>query len=479
MKLTDLRDELSTRAGESEQHAYGDLLPGVRRKVRNTKRNRIAGAVAGVATAAVVAAGLVPNLTGSSTPDPARTPTTQPPQNYTRNGVTFKGLEANGDRLAQASVGKSGQTTVSFRWTPTTRSASLRVVCTASDTINHSASVRFNGVNVLNECVGGAEPGPPQDFPATDALWTNIKPGEPVNVTVELVDATGRRVADPTATLGAAMYTTGSRTASSGPMPSRSPSTSPDDYTRDGIRYRAKIGGDTLIGATVGTRGQQAVTFTFTPTSTDLSFSPFCLADAKHWAHIDLNGKPGFGMSCTGSGSTDAGGGNQTFRPGEGWKELELGRPNTLTVRLTDKNRRSVTDGDARIGLGVYRRGPQHTVQGDGDVVELPKVREFAGYLYELAGVRTAGAGRGASVSISTPAGVPFLVGYGSTATGTSIRVALSGAGTAAAEMSGVDGAGIGLTDQPARASGQATLKVMEGKPAKGKLVLAVYTPLR
>lgn len=479
MKLTDLRDELSTRADESEQHAYGDLLPGVRRKVRRTKRNRIAGSVAGVATVAIVAAGIVPNLTGSDSPDPARTPTVQPPADHTRNGITFKGLEANGDILQQARIGDAGQNAVSFRWTPTTRGAALRVVCTATDTINHSASVRFNGVSLLSECIGGTEPGPPQDLPASDALWTNITPGEPVDVTIELVDTAGRRVTDRSATLGAALYTIGSRIEPSGPMPSREPATGPDDYTRDGIRYRAKIGGDTLVKAALGSRGQEVVTFTFTPTSTDLSFSPFCLADTKHWMHIDLNGKQGFGISCNGNGSTDAGLDNQTSRPGKGWYELEPGRPNTVTVRLTDKNRRPVTDDDARIGVGVYRRGPQQAVQGDGDVVDLPKVREYNGYLYRLADVRTAPAGRGASVSIPTPAGVPFLVSYGSSNTGSQVRVALSGAGSDAAELSGPDGAGVGLTDQPAGAAGQATLKVAEGNPVKGKLVVAVYTPLR
>jgi hypothetical protein len=83
-------------------------------------------------------------------------------------------------------------------------------------------------------------------------------------------------------------------------------------------------------------------------------------------------------------------------------------------------------------------------------------------------------------VRVATPAGVPFLVAYGSTDTGPAvIRVQLDGLETGAAELSGPNGAGRAIAGQPSRDAGAVTVRVVDGKPVKGTLVVAVYTPQR
>ena len=53
MNLTDLREELTARAAESDEHP-SDLLAGVHRKIIRTKRRRVAGVLVGTAAVAAL-----------------------------------------------------------------------------------------------------------------------------------------------------------------------------------------------------------------------------------------------------------------------------------------------------------------------------------------------------------------------------------------------------------------------------------------
>jgi predicted dinucleotide-utilizing enzyme len=110
MKLTDLRDELTARADSVEDLAP-DLLPGVRRKISQTKRRRtaaVSGFVGCVAVIAALVTGVIPGL-AKTTPQPAE----DIPTDYVKNGITFHGAEG-ADRLLKAWVGEPGENTLEF-----------------------------------------------------------------------------------------------------------------------------------------------------------------------------------------------------------------------------------------------------------------------------------------------------------------------------------------------------------------------------
>lgn len=475
MNPTDLRAELTTRAGDSEQHEYGDLLPGVRRKIRTTKRRRVAVAVAGTAAVAALAAGVLPNLTGTSNPNPA---TTKPvPQDVARNGIVFPG-EVDGHVLQAAAIGNPGQTTVWFDWTPDSTAVSGRTVCSASSTAR-SMRVSVDGIAVTEAACTPGETAPIESFiiQPSDAIWTSLRPGTKTRIELTLVDSGGRTVPDASAVLGAGFYT--GRQAPSDPMPSVQPPTGPNDYVKDGIRYRTPVGGDTLVAAAIADRGRTELTFEFTPATDLLSLRPFCMAGDRYQLAVTINGRSTMGGSC-GMQTTDPGsGGGMSGMPGQGLPEIRPGEVNTATLRLTDAQHRPVSLPTARIGLGIYQLGTQRLVGDDGNKLALDEVQEYAGHLYRLGEVRTAPAASG-SVRVATPAGVPFLVAYGSTDTGPAvIRVQLDGLDTRTAELSGPNGAGRSIAGQPSRDAGAVTLHVVDGKPVKGTLVVAVYTPMR
>lgn len=134
MNLTDLRDELSDRAGTVEP---SDLLPGVRRRIRSTKRRRVAGSLTAVAAVVALGIAIAPSLT-TGAPDPADTV----PDDYTRDSVTLKGMVGT-DRLDQAWIGAVGEPRGSFSWTPTTNDVVVYSYCAAPGETRYA--VRIGG----------------------------------------------------------------------------------------------------------------------------------------------------------------------------------------------------------------------------------------------------------------------------------------------------------------------------------------------
>lgn len=476
MKPTDLRTELSARAAESEGHTYGDLLPGVQRKIRRTKQRRVGTALAGTAAVAALAIGVLPNLDTTTTPDPANT--TPIPQDVIRNGIRFD-AELDGRALQGAGVGNTGETRMSFEWTPATKEVIGYTLCSTSSGAARNLRVSVNGIVVGGiGCVpGDVEPHESFALAANDALWTQVRPGTKARVDLMMVDLDGRPVRDAEAVLAAGFYT--GAPAAVDAMPTQPPPTGPDDYVKDGIRYRAKIGGDTLVAATIGDSGSTDITFRFTPATDRLSLRWFCLGAPDQQFAATINGLPMTSGSCGGA-TTDPGTvGGISGLPGQGLANVKAGQVNTARLRLTDRKGTPVSVPAARIGFAVYQLGPQRLIEGDGDRLGLDEIKEYAGHLYRLGDVRTAAA-TAKSVQVATPAGVPFLVAYGSTDTGNArTRVQLDGLDDQSPGYSHPFGAGQSLGAQAGRGAGTATLRVTEGNPTKGKLVVAVYTPVR
>ncbi|GAA0951979.1 hypothetical protein GCM10009554_54280 [Kribbella koreensis] len=473
MKLTDLRDELNARAETTDETP--DLLSGVHRKITQTKRRRTAGAagaVAGVALIAAFATGLIPGLT-TTTPQPAETPT---PRDYTKNGMVISAVEGQ-DTLLKGWVGDLGENKLDFSWTPQERQ-DLRFEGLCQSGTNEIQHVK---VTVNDFVIGTSEcfPSYPSDQPgsgvnvqANDTFWLAVTPGKSARVVVQLTDESGRAIQDRSTQVALGIYHSVG-TAPDGP-PGRIPPTSDADYVKDGVRYRAKVGGDTLLGALVADRGKNQFDLTVTATGSQLSLSPLCTALATgpgefplYQLSISYNGGPASSVSCSG-GSLDAGAGSSVIL---GVAPPAAGEQVKVSVRLEDKNGKPVTREHDWIGLGVYAKGKQQTV----DDTNFDELREHDGRNYrltELKKVAFPGANR---LTIATPADTPFLVSYGSTGkVGQNSMIEVTGL----SNSPGRSGAGgYGTEGEPARPAGTATLTATGIGKGPGHLVMAIYVP--
>jgi hypothetical protein len=258
--------------------------------------------------------------------------------------------------------------------------------------------------------------------------------------------------------------------------PTQTPPTGAGDYVKDGIRYRAKVGGDSLAAAVIGSPGQASVKLKFTATGAKISLRTFCTANPQYQVAVNLSSGVEKTISCD-SQSTDAGGhGGLTISD-----PSMVGEVVEATVTLRDGRGRPVSRPGVRIGLGIYRPGAQRIIGGVGDQqVSLDEVTEYGGYLYKLTDVRTVDAKTTDHLDIATPEAGPFLVAYGSTDLGAvMVKATLTGLSPAGGGYSGSGehGTGVGLVGQAARKAGTARITVTGGKPTGGKLLLGIYVP--
>ena len=480
MNLTDLRDELNSRATDADDQA-GNVLDGVHRKIRRTKQRRVATALASTAALVAVALGIaVPSLT-SSTPEPSD----PPPPDYTKDGVTIPGV-VNGDRLEKAWIGKPGEDRLEFTWVPSSKQIALRSFCrsTASTTKNIQAAI--NGIVVLEMGCNDALPDQPTTLPPDDSLWLDAPLRRPATVTITIVDPTTREVGDSNSQLALGIYTSSGRIDPTA-APSREVPHNTDDYVRNGIRYRAKIGGDTLATAAIGDPGQSTLRAWFTATGAPVRLRDFCtankgdLADPKYGLRIQFDGIERSSGPCYG-GSTDAGaGGGVTIADGPRAGQIV----EVVATLIENETGRPATLPGVRLGLGLYFQGPQRAIMdtSDGKSVSLPELTEVGGYTYKLDQVKSAAATSGV-VSVKTPDSRPYLIMTGSTPLGggTALIQAIvstnSEEGTMSADGASSDGSlGVGVYPQPAGSSTTAALRLTSGKPTKGLLVIAIYVP--
>jgi hypothetical protein len=110
---------------------------------------------------------------------------------------------------------------------------------------------------------------------------------------------------------------------------------------------------------------------------------------------------------------------------------------------------------------------------------------EYFGTTYQLSEVQAVDATRTRQASLRTPEDTPFLVAYGSSSLGkndiTGTLDGLSGQGMLSTDHGDTTTSSWGVATEghwagPART---VTLKITQGTPTKGKLVLAIYTPVK
>ncbi|WP_432942613.1 hypothetical protein ACQPXM_36835 [Kribbella sp. CA-253562] len=470
MNLTDLRDELSQRADTVETP---DLLPGVRRRIRTTKRRRVAGSV--TALAAIVALGIAvaPSLI-SSAPEPADSI----PPDYVKDSVTISGAVGT-DRLDQAWVGNIGETRGSFSWTPTTRDIVIHPYCAAPGETRYA--VQIGGRNAASgPCsVDRITPDDSGLIRADNPVWLDVPLNQVTTVTVQLTDNDGKVAESSSAQLGIGIYRAGHRD----PLPGATdatPTRGPGDREENGLLFRAKVGGDTLAAAASGAPGVNRLSASYTATGRPIVIHDFCTAndlvtDSPYQMVVRINGVErvsGCSAESTDLGRTGSSGFAGIGKPGE---------TVNVTATLTDKAGREVVVPSARLALSVYEKGPQRTY----DDVALDERTEYLGTTYQLSEVQAVDATRTRQASVRTPENSPFLVAYGSSSLGknniTGTLDGLSGQGMLSTDHGGTITTSWGLATEghwagPART---VTLKITQGTPTKGKLILAVYTPVK
>ncbi|MFK4082521.1 hypothetical protein ACI2LF_00315 [Kribbella sp. NPDC020789] len=478
MNLQDLRSELNARADEAAAREP-DLLPGVRQKIRRTKQRRTASALVSVAAVAALAVAIVPGVVSTSTPDPAEST----PADYVKDGQTIPGM-INGDKLLKAWIGDPDQSAFSFGWTPSTNKIAVYAFC---DSVGYALPTevrvtiggRYLGSSGCGD--GTTESGtvPLGTFLADSPLWLTAPVGKATTVSAQVVES-GSGKAQPTSRpvrIGIYSTTDASRIGIGTPPPA-----GPDDFQQDGITYRKKIGGDTLLGAGVARPGSNEVRFKFAPNGSLLSLRPFCTAnggtvtgDVPYWVEITLNGKLATKISCHAE-STDAGASGTA----SGDEQAPAGPEVEAVARLipADKNSPPLPT-DGYLALGVYAQGPKRVVGGVG----LAERIEVGGTNYRLATVESA-PGTAGRVEIDTPANQNFVLAYGGAGLGAGrILRAEARVGTAVAGGMQVDpesGGDLGVATEPV-AAGPATkagLVITEGKPTGGSLVVAIYLPV-
>ncbi len=243
MNLTDLHDELQTRAHEFDHDfttAASAMARGVERKVAATKRRR-AGAIAGAAAVALVVgvfvgnslgtpkAALVPAGSHSASASSLKTGTDGMPTrtipdaagDIVKDGLRFRAAIA-GERLAGGRIGGLGDSAITFTWTPTTSHVQFTAECwlpgSREEVVKEGvlAQVTVGGQQVLES---PCQPGTPPAGDLNVGGWipgergqgmTQLSVGAPTTVTMGLVDKrTHEPVTIADGRLAAAVYALG------------------------------------------------------------------------------------------------------------------------------------------------------------------------------------------------------------------------------------------------------------------------------
>lgn len=274
-------------------------------------------------------------------------------------------------------------------------------------------------------------------------------------------------------------------------MPSRALPDVTGDVVKDGLRVRAVVGENTLVAGLIGDLGQRSLSASWKPTTNRISYVAECwlpLNSSKEAfegtvLRASISGTAGYiESSCQPRLPQDhdlPAGGYVPGEPGQGHRDLDLGTEATLTVQLVTPNGDPTSVPGVRMAAAVYELGPQRVLEDDaGRVVgALPEVLEHQGYTYRLEALVSGPARTGPLPEVSTPAAVPFLVTYGSTATPGDPEPGafhLSGLGV---ESSLVQGGGWSTVAQPARAASTVGLRSEGPRPKEGVAFIATYTP--
>ncbi|HEY3556325.1 MAG TPA: hypothetical protein VGL05_02610 [Kribbella sp.] len=454
MNLQDLRDELSTRAADADQHP-ADLFPGVQQKIRRTKRRRTV-TVLGAAAAVALAATIVPGALSSSEPDPARTPS------YTQNGFTLPG-DLDGDALLKGWVGEAGANHVEFDWTPTTKHVRFDGRCKSDS--EAMLWVRVNGFTVDSRPCA-KDNGPIQNAGVSDesALWADAPIGKTAKVTLDLVSLNGRPAQDTKQQLAVGIYNYQSPRSSAW-GPSR-----PGDYVRDGLRFRQQAGTADRLAAVIGDRGVNEVTTSFVPTSHSVVVQTLGTPDDYVLNPPEYRIQVRFGDGSSVNGYSGYGDESQQNSAAALQLTAPVGQRVTVTARLVNANGKEVSVPKARIGVAIYDPGPQVTQDG----IDFDREKESDGTTYRFVRAVVVPATQG-RVQLTTPVGKPFLWSFGSVGIGPDVWTRWDG--LTAHQDGPMSGGFRWTTEDPQTTPGTVAFYVNAGKPTTGKLAIALYEP--
>jgi hypothetical protein len=448
-------------------------LPAIRRHRTTLKRRRAAAILTTAAAAVAVIAAVLPGAINTSTPDPAK-----PPPDYTRDGITIPGMVGT-DRLEKAEIGKPGAAPLTLNWTPAGNSVRFRVYCRTDAATKQRVQVTVNGRFVgRDEC--GPKPTPTDEnvrFPG-DILWLEAPPGKAAKVRVFVVDAETGTEEVAAAQLALGIYRTPDTfeppaAPALTQLPVRALPDAPGDYVRGGLRFRAKVAGDTLLGATIGEPGQRSLKLQVTATTRSTGLRVFCTAN-KTGRRMELDvsiGQVSMRVPCF-SGHADIALDN------EGQYRLTASPRGTVdvTVNLADESA-----GDLRIGVGAYAMRPPRVVQTATGHALLDEVLEYGGQTYQLAKVVTGDPKSARPLSLDTPGGKPYLVAFRNIEAGqeTVAQVAMRSqkVNIRPGQLEQGPSRYISTWGQSAGAAGQATMRIIKGRPTKGTLLLSLYLP--
>ncbi|MER7073108.1 hypothetical protein [Terrabacter sp. NPDC000476] len=266
MNLSDLRDELATRADDLGPTT--DLRAGVADGVRRTKRRRaVATGSAATLAVAALAVGVLTSVGRPAPPAPATPPATSAapvtgtdgmpfrtvpdaPGDVVKDGLRLRARVAD-DALVAGTVGDRGQTRISASWTPTSTHVALTGTCVlpgapADVAERYQVRVRVEGMTGYfgSGCTGtpaGRDltadwtPGDP------GAGWSELTPGRPATLVVEVVEVVGgtrgAAVTLPDVQLAGAVYEVGEET-SVRDVAGTTVVALPDVLEHEGYRYR-------------------------------------------------------------------------------------------------------------------------------------------------------------------------------------------------------------------------------------------------
>ncbi|NUR95096.1 MAG: hypothetical protein HOV67_07545, partial [Kribbellaceae bacterium] len=130
----------------------------------------------------------------------------------------------------------------------------------------------------------------------------------------------------------------------------------PEDYTRDGVTVPGTVGSDKLLKAWIGDRGQDKLSFSWTPTTDSITVHANCDADGGMYAvRFKINGWYVGDAGCLTGPEAWAMGSSVSLRPDSPfWLASPIGRPAQVTADVIDLSTRRVVTPHARISLGIY-----------------------------------------------------------------------------------------------------------------------------
>ncbi len=488
MNLNSLRAHLQAQATEIDP-ATPVPLPTIHRQAQTLKRRRTA-TILTTATAAAVAVviAVLPGAINNSTPDPVK-----PPPDFTRDGITIPGA-IGPDRLEKAEVGKPGAGPLDFNWTPSGNSITFRPYCRATANRPLSVHVTVDGrLIAAKDCDdAGNSPRHEQAVPPSHVFWTEVTPGKEVQVRVWLADRQTGQADKAAAQLALGIYRSPVPLAAPAApavseLPVRSSAQDPGDYVKDGIRFRGKMGGDTLLNAAIGEVGQRSLKLRFTATSEATGLRLFCTGDRTDPYHrptllLRVDGRTNHPDRATACGNkwTDV----SEDQLGPQYVPAAPGQTIEVTVDLVDNAGAAVSVSGARLGVAAYALGPQRLIKNSGGTTSIDEVLRHGGYTYKLAQVQAVPVKTTKELSIDVPAGKPYVIGYGGAnlgaMTGEAKVLGLTRELSFELGESSPDGGLARWTPsygQPAGPGGKVTLKVVSGKQTRGLLYLALYLP--